>query len=102
MVENEYSINKQEVAKYFPLQSTVKGMLQIFEKLFGLVFVEVTSKERDNISETGKGDDIIWHKDAKLFSVWNDKGEGGNFAGYLYLNLHLRPRKFSSSHTYPL
>jgi metallopeptidase MepB len=39
MIENEYFINKQKIAKYFPLQSTIEGMLQISDELFGLVFV---------------------------------------------------------------
>jgi len=94
MVENEYSIDEQKIAEYFPLQSTIEGMLQIFEELFGLVFVQIEGAERDKISETGKGDDIVWHEDVKLFSVWDDEGEGGSFSGYLYLDLHPRPGKY--------
>jgi metallopeptidase MepB len=94
MVENEYSIDEQKLAEYFPLQSTIEGMLQIFEELFGLVFVQIEGAERDKISETGKGTDIVWHEDVKLFSVWDDEGEGGAFSGYLYLDLHPRPGKY--------
>ncbi|KAJ2965485.1 hypothetical protein NQ176_g10594 [Zarea fungicola] len=36
--ENEYSINESEVAEYFPTWHTFRGMLGIFEKLFGLKF----------------------------------------------------------------
>jgi metallopeptidase MepB len=94
MVENEYSIDEQKIAEYFPLQSTIEGMLKIFEELFGLVFVQIDGEERDKISPTGKGVDIIWHEDVKLFSVWDDEGEGGAFSGYLYLDLHPRPGKY--------
>jgi metallopeptidase MepB len=94
MVENEYSIDEQKIAEYFPLQSTIEGMLQIFEELFGLVFIQIEGAERDKISETGKGVDIVWHEDVKLFSVWDDEGEGGAFSGYLYLDLHPRPGKY--------
>jgi metallopeptidase MepB len=94
MVENEYSIDEQKIAEYFPLQSTIQGMLQIFEELFGLVFVPIEGADRDKISETGKGNDIIWHEDVKLFSVWDEEGQGGAFSGYLYLDLHPRPGKY--------
>lgn len=94
MVENEYSIDEQEIAEYFPLQSTIEGMLRIFEELFGLVFVEIDDEERNKISPTSKGADIVWHEDVKVFSVWDDEGEGGGFSGYLYLDLHPRPGKY--------
>jgi metallopeptidase MepB len=44
---------------------------------------------------TGKADDISWHKDVKIFSVWDNEGEGGGFVGYLYLDLHPRLGKYS-------
>jgi metallopeptidase MepB len=94
MVENEYSIDEQKIAEYFPLQPTIEGMLQIFGELFGLVFVKIEGEERDKISETGKGADIVWHEDVKLFSVWDDEEEGGAFSGYLYFDLHPRLGKY--------
>jgi metallopeptidase MepB len=97
MIKNKYFINKQKITKYFLLQSTIKGMLQIFEELFGLVFVQIKGAERDKISETGKSANIVWHKDVKLFSVWDNKGEGREFSGYLYLNLHPRQGKYGHS-----
>jgi metallopeptidase MepB len=50
MVEKEFSIDEQEIAEYFPLQSTIEGMLNIFEELFGFVFVEIGSEEREKLS----------------------------------------------------
>jgi len=102
MVEKEYTIDEQKIAEYFPLQSTVNSMLQIFEELFGLVFVEIVGEERDKISPTGKGNDIVWHDDVKLFSVWDDAGEGNAFSGYLYLDLHPRPGKYGHAANFNL
>jgi metallopeptidase MepB len=102
MVENEYSIDEQKIAEYFPLQSTIEGMLKIFEELFGLVFVQIDGAERDKISETGNGNDIVWHEDVKLFSVWDDEGQGGAFSGYLYLDLHPRPGKYGHAANFNL
>jgi metallopeptidase MepB len=50
MVEKEFSIDEQDIANYFPLQSTIEGMLTIFEELFGFVFVEIDSAERAKLS----------------------------------------------------
>jgi metallopeptidase MepB len=50
MVEKEFSIDKQKIAEYFPLQSTIEGMLTIFEELFGFVFLKIDSEERIKLS----------------------------------------------------
>lgn len=85
MVEKEYSIDENKIAEYFPLTQTVTGMLKIFEKIFGFVFVELGDEDRAKISPTGKAGDIVWHEDVIMFSVWDDEKAGGGFVGYLYL-----------------
>jgi metallopeptidase MepB len=102
MLEQDFALDQEKIAEYFPLMSTIKGMLHIFEELFGLVFVEITGDERDKISETGKGSDIVWHEDVQLFSVWDDEGEGSDFVGYLYLDLHPRPGKYGHAANFNL
>lgn len=52
MIEKEFSIDEQEISQYFPLQSTIEGMLRIFEELFGFQFVEVIGEDRDKISSS--------------------------------------------------
>lgn len=102
MVEKEYSIDENKIAEYFPLQSTVQGMLKIFEELFGLVFVELDAEERKRLSPTGKAEDIAWHEDVILFSVWDDSSEGDGFVGYLYLDLHPRQGKYGHAANFNL
>lgn len=48
--EKEFSIDESEVANYFPLKSTIEGMLHIFEELFGFVFVELDAEARTALS----------------------------------------------------
>jgi len=102
MLEQEYSLDQEAIAEYFPLETTIRGMLQIFEELFGLAFVQITGAERDKISETGKGEDIVWHPDVQVFSVWDDEGEGSGFVGYLYLDLHPRDGKYGHAANFNL
>lgn len=94
MIEKEYSIDENKIAEYFPLTQTVTGMLNIFEKIFGFVFVELNEEDRAKISPTGKAGDIVWHEDVIMFSVWDDESAGGNFVGYLYLDMHPRQGKY--------
>jgi metallopeptidase MepB len=93
-LENDYQLDQEKVAEYFPLQTSLSQMLQIFEELMGLEFVEIVGTARDAISPSGKGHDIVWHEDVQVFSVWDDKGEGSGFVGYLYTDLHPRDGKY--------
>ena len=102
MQEQDYQLDHNLISEWFPLQSTIEGMLKIFEELFGLVFVEVTGKDRDSISPTGKGDDIVWHEETQVFSVWDDEGEGSGFVGYLYLDLFPRQGKYGHAANFNL
>ena len=102
MEERDYQLDQQLIAEYFPLQTSIKGMLEIFEHLFGLHFVEVVGKDRDSISPSGKGDDIVWHEEVQVFSVWDDEGEGGEFVGYLYLDLFPRTGKYGHAANFNL
>jgi len=102
MQEQDYQLDQNLISEWFPLQSTIEGMLKIFEELFGLAFVEVTGKDRDSISPTGKGDDIVWHDETQVFSVWDDDGEGAGFVGYLYLDLFPRQGKYGHAANFNL
>jgi metallopeptidase MepB len=102
MLEKDFQLDQQKVSEYFPLYTTIEGMLRIFEELFGLVFVEITGKDRDALSETGNGKDIVWHEDVQLFSVWNDESEGDGFVGYLYLDLFPRDGKYGHAANFNL
>ena len=94
MLEQDYQLDQQKISEYFPLQTSIRGMLGIFEQLFGMQFVELTGEARDNLADSGKGSDIVWHEDVQVFSVWDDEGEGSGFVGYLYLDLHPRDGKY--------
>jgi metallopeptidase MepB len=102
MEEKDYQLDQQLISEYFPLQTTIRGMLQIFEEIFGLVFVEVVGEDRDSISPSGKGDDIVWHEDVQVFSVWDDEGEGSGFVGYLYVDLFPREGKYGHAANFNL
>lgn len=94
LLTQDYSLDQQKIAEYFPLQTSIRGMLEIFETLFGLTFVEVTGSDRTSISPSGNSEDITWHPDVQIFSVWDSEDQGSGFVGYLYLDLHPREGKY--------
>ncbi|EXJ90594.1 thimet oligopeptidase [Capronia coronata CBS 617.96] len=102
MEEKDYQLDQQLISEYFPLQTTIQGMLEIFEQLFGLAFVEIVGADRDAIASSGKGSDIVWHEEVQVFSVWDDEGEGAGFVGYLYLDLFPRTGKYGHAANFNL
>lgn len=102
MIEKEYSIDETKIAEYFPISSTISGMLKIFEELLGFAFVELQAEDRARLSPTGRAEDIAWHEDVILYSVWDDAAAGDGFVGYLYLDLHPRPGKYGHAANFNL
>jgi metallopeptidase MepB len=102
MLEKQYLVDQQKIAEYFPLQTTIKGMLEIFQHLFSLVFVEITSDERNKLADSRKGSDIVWHKDVQVFSTWDNDEQGSGFVGYLYLDLFPREGKYGHAANFNL
>lgn len=84
-VKQRYSYERLKTAEYFPLQSTIKGMLKNFEHLFGLEFQDVTQNTDS------------WHEDVQVYSVWDVEELGSGFLGYLYLDLYTRDGEASSA-----
>ena len=102
MLEKDYQLDQNLIAEYFPLQTSIEGMLNIFEQLFGLAFVRLEGADRDSISPSGRGQDIVWHPDVQVFSVWDSEDQGGGFVGYLYLDLHPRDGKYGHAANFNL
>ena len=44
--EKNYKIDMQEVRKYFPLEVVTKGLIEIYQKLLGLKFNIIETKNK--------------------------------------------------------
>ncbi|OAA66028.1 metallopeptidase MepB [Cordyceps fumosorosea ARSEF 2679] len=91
--EKEYSVDEQAISEFFALWPTFNGMLAIFQKLLGLRFEELDAAARARLSPTGRAEDVVWHEDVNLYSVWDEAD--ASFMGYLYLDMHPRDHKYS-------
>ena len=81
-IEKTLDLDDMKVKEYFPVDKVVPAILEIYQNLLGVKFVEI------------KGE--TWHPEVQQFAVWenNAKDESG-FVGYCYLDLF--PRGMHSS-----
>ena len=100
--EKEYSVDEGEISQYFALWPTFDGMLKIFEEVLGLQFSKLEKEDLVRLSPTGKAGDCVWHEDVLIYSVWNEESAGGDFLGYLYLDMHPRDNKFTHNANFDL
>ena len=86
-----HSIDLDEIAEYIPLQTTIHGMMNIFGRLFSIEFVELTTYDMTS-----------WHDDVQVFSACDVAERGGDFLGYLYLDLYSRGFKPTNPGNFPI
>ncbi|GME84865.1 unnamed protein product [Ambrosiozyma monospora] len=46
MLETEYKVDEMKIAEYFPMSNTISKMLEIYETIFNLKFVEITKEDK--------------------------------------------------------
>ncbi|PYH94522.1 zincin [Aspergillus ellipticus CBS 707.79] len=83
MQQAEYRIDHNQIAEYFPAESTVRRMLDTFETLLGLAIVEVADKEERH----------VWHPEVRVFTV-RDRPTS-SLLGVLYTDLYPRAGKYN-------
>jgi thimet oligopeptidase len=84
--EQRYAVDQEALRRYFPTQPTLKWMLDISERLFGLRFKEVAVP--------------TWHEDVIYLDV-NDAATG-DFIGGIYLDLYPRADKYKHAAAWPV
>lgn len=80
--QKHLKIDDRVVAQYFPMEKTVKELLDIYQQFFSLTFTQVPA--------TG-----AWHPDVQLIEVRSATNDHKELVGYLFLDLHPRPDKYS-------
>ncbi|MCM2267140.1 MAG: Zn-dependent oligopeptidase [Elusimicrobiales bacterium] len=75
--KTKYSIDHEKIKEYFPLETVLKGMFEVFGEVFAASFVPAQLP--------------VWHKDARAYEV---KNADGSVAAYFYLDLFPREGKY--------
>lgn len=76
----QYNIDENKISEYFPMQSTIDSLLDIYQQFFDLEFKQVPV--------TG-----LWDPEVKLIEVF-DKTQKETL-GYLFMDLYPRANKYS-------
>ncbi|KAF7978500.1 hypothetical protein HWV62_45653 [Athelia sp. TMB] len=88
-VEKTLSLDDSLVKEYFPVTVVVPTILEIYQNLLGVKFVEL------------KGE--TWHPEVSQFTVWEkDAKDESGFLGFCYLDLYPRASKYGHAAVWPL
>ena len=90
------SLDTKLLQEYMPLEPALKGMFDIYERLFGTKFIPLRF---DEAKGSLLDQHLTWHSDIRVFEVW-DGDNLKNFLGYLYLDLHPRLGKYTHNAHY--
>ncbi len=77
--QKHFNIDERNIAEYFPMQQTIDALLDVYHQFMGVMFKEVPISG-------------MWHEDVRLIEVYDRDGAQ---LGYLFLDLHPRPNKYS-------
>jgi thimet oligopeptidase len=78
--KKHFDIDEQEIAEYFPVAQTIKGLLSIYEQFLSLRFKEVPAPG-------------LWSDDVRMLEVYDAKDD--QLLGRLLLDLYPRCNKYS-------
>lgn len=83
MLRDNYQVDHDLIAEYFPANVTIQNMLSVFETIFGLKIEKLKYIRGD----------YIWHPEVQVFSVYDR--DPPIFLGFLYLDIYSRDGKFN-------
>ncbi|MCX5785038.1 MAG: Zn-dependent oligopeptidase [Elusimicrobia bacterium] len=75
--KTKYSIDHEKIKEYFPLETVINGMFDVFGEVFGARFAPAALP--------------AWHKDVRAYEV---KNSDGSTAAYFYFDLFPREGKY--------
>jgi len=84
--EKRFAIDQEELRKFFPTEPTVRWMLDISQRLYGVRFERVTVP--------------VWHEDV-LYLDLTDAATGAHLGG-IYLDLYPRDGKYKHAAAWPV
>jgi len=77
--KEKYQFDEAKMAEYFPMEATVQGLFEIYQKFFDLSFKAIKNPK-------------TWHKEVQLLEI---SKKDGTLLGYVFLDMFPRDNKFS-------
>ena len=87
ILRERYDVDQFKVAEYFPLEPTLQGMFDVYQRLVGVRFERVEQTH-------------AWHPDVRLYRVAD--ADDGHHIGHFYMDLHPRPDKYGHAAAFTL
>src|SRR5690606_32773592 len=87
ILRERYDVDQFAVAEYFPLEQTIEGMFDVYQRLVGVRFVRIEETQ-------------AWHPDVRLYRV--EDAETAEHIGHFYMDLHPRPDKYGHAAAFTL
>lgn len=84
--EETFNIDEEAISKFFPLNTVLKRLMDIYSELLNLRFVAVQ--------------DTVWHADVAFYEVRD--GDSGEVVGHFFLDLFPREGKFGHQCVLPI
>lgn len=85
ILKNTYSIDSEEIRKYFPVNHTVLKLFELCENLFGIKFINDPDRS-------------VWNEDVIFYNVYQDN----SLIGGIYLDLYKREGKMPGAWLNPI
>ena len=84
--ERRFAIDQEQLRKYFPTPATIRWMLDVSERLYGVRFERATVP--------------VWHEDVIYLDVLD--AQSGDLVGGIYLDLYPRDGKYKHAAAWPV
>jgi thimet oligopeptidase len=85
--KSRYAVDEFEVARYFPLEATLEGMFEVYQRLFGVRFTPVEPAN-------------AWHPDVRAYAVYD--AATGEPRAHFFMDLFPRPDKYGHAAAFSL
>ncbi len=86
LLKTQYKVDSEKVQEYFPLEAVIQGLFACVSKMYSLDIRDVTERAESMLLPT-------WHKDVKLYEVWDTTGP--EKLGEFFLDPYPREGKYN-------
>ncbi len=85
--KRDFSLDNEKIREYFPADVVIAGMFQVYSKMFGVRYEEVTDAKP-------------WSPDVKMFAIYDSSDN--RLIGYFYTDFFPRTGKYGHAAAFPL
>ncbi|HEV7231221.1 MAG TPA: M3 family metallopeptidase [Bacteroidia bacterium] len=87
LLDEKYQVDDQKIKEYFELQNVIKGLFEVYQRIYNLSFVEDKHPS-------------VWSEDVQAFTVTDNASK--KTIGYFYLDLYPRDNKYKHAACFPI